>query len=139
MPKILIVEDDFNTRLGLSEILMEEGFEVEVAEDGAGALEKIDHSTNLLLTDLRLPDILGIELHKKLKQSYPGLTTIIMTAYSIPELYQDAHDAGVLSWLTKPLNIDLLLSTLHATLPHAELNRREEKKPVDYIQDFKKI
>ncbi|MFQ5864154.1 MAG: response regulator [bacterium] len=131
MSKILIVEDELNTRLGLSEILIEEGYQVNSAEDGAGALEKMDPSIDLLLTDLRLPDISGIELHKKLKGSYPELVTVVMTAYSTLNLYQEAQDAGIISWLTKPLNVDMLLSILRNALQGAELSKRKENQMIN--------
>ncbi|MFQ5823770.1 MAG: response regulator [bacterium] len=130
MPKILIVEDEFNTRQGLSEILTEEGFEVALAEDGANALEKIDIDTDLLLSDLRLPDITGLDLFKKLKPLYPELVTIIMTAYSTPDLGEEAKDAGVFSWLTKPLNIEILLSKLQEALI---FHKREKNKPMNCV------
>ncbi|MFQ5753393.1 MAG: response regulator, partial [bacterium] len=86
MSTILLVEDDVNTRTGLFEILTEEGYHVESAEDGADALKIMESGIiDLLLSDLRLPDLSGLELHEKVKRVHPELITIIMTAYSFPE------------------------------------------------------
>ena len=112
MLKILLVEDDLNTRLGLFEILKDEGYEVEVAEDGAEAVEKMAFEIDLVLSDLRLPDISGLQLHEKVKELRPEVISIIMTDYSTPELHQQAKDAGIFHWITKPLNIDHLLSII---------------------------
>jgi DNA-binding NtrC family response regulator len=133
LPKILIVEDEFNTRAGLSERLTEEGYEVEAAEDGAAALEKIDLSIDLLLSDLRLPDVSGIHLSKKLKQMYPGLLTIIMTAYTSPDFYQEAQNAGVFGWLNKPIDLELLLSIIGEALEPLNLSKRKAKVPMNYF------
>jgi DNA-binding NtrC family response regulator len=122
LSRILLVEDDLNTRLGLSEILMEDGYEVEMAEDAASAFNKMETGVDLLLSDFRLPDISGIELHKRIKEAHPGVRTIIMTAYSTPELYQQAKTVGVLRWVTKPLNVEQLLSFIREALEDQEFN-----------------
>ena len=120
LSKILLVEDDLNTRLGLSEILEEDGYEVEIAEDAADAFRKMEMGIDLLLSDFRLPDISGIELHEKVRELYPNMKTIIMTAYSTPELYRHAIDVGVFHWIAKPLNIDKLLSIIREAIKDQE-------------------
>lgn len=122
MSRILLVEDDLNTRLGLSEILREDGYDVEVAEDAASAFNKMETGIDLILSDFRLPDISGIELHKRIRESHPDVRTIIMTAYSSPELYQQAKNVGVLRWITKPLNIEQLLLFIREALKEQEFN-----------------
>lgn len=117
MSTILLVEDDLNTRIGLQEILTEEGYQVESAEDGATAIDKMKSGlVDLLLSDLRLPDISGLKLHEKVKQWNPNSTTIIMTAHCSPDSQLQARELGVFSWFTKPLNIEALLSTIKKAL-----------------------
>ena len=65
MHKILIVEDDLHARLGLGSLLAEEGYSVELVEDGCNCLKRTDWDIDLLLSDLRLPDISGIELARR--------------------------------------------------------------------------
>ncbi|MFQ5706479.1 MAG: response regulator [bacterium] len=131
MSKILLVEDDPNTRLGLYELLSEEGYEVATAENATAALEKICPGTDLLLSDLCLPDLSGLALHERLQRLYPTLPTIIMTAYSTPEQRQRARKLGVVSWITKPLDIERLLSKLRQVLqaPAPVKNKHDEIKP----------
>ena len=85
MPAILLVEDDTNTRFGLAEILTSEGYDVVLAEDADEALEKVDRETDLVLTDLQLPGMSGLEMLNQMRQQYPELLSIIMTAFSTPE------------------------------------------------------
>lgn len=126
MAKILLVEDDLYTRLGLSEILRDEGYEVEEAENATLALEKMDCEVDLLLSDLRLPDLTGLELYEKLKELYPEVTTVIMTAYSTPELQQSANEVGVFHWITKPINMDELLSILQEAIQYPKLCKNKK-------------
>ena len=86
MHNILIVEDDLNARLGWGSLLAEEGYSVELVEDGCNCLKRTDWDIDLLLSDLRLPDISGIELARRVKQLKPDLLSIIMTAESEPRV-----------------------------------------------------
>jgi DNA-binding NtrC family response regulator len=114
---ILIVEDDRNTRLGLQELLVEEGYQVESAENASKALQKLESGfVDLLISDLRLPDTSGLDLCRKIRSEYPDLNTIIMSAYSTPESRLEAKELGVYSWFTKPLELDSLLSTIKKAL-----------------------
>ncbi|MFQ5648813.1 MAG: response regulator [bacterium] len=115
MARILIVEDDCNTRVGLSEILSEEGYDIVAVETAEAALERIETDIDILLSDLRLPCKSGLELVKEFKSLRPALIAIIMTAYSTPECYIEGKDIGVEAWLTKPLNVENLLSLLKKT------------------------
>ncbi|MFQ5675318.1 MAG: response regulator [bacterium] len=123
MSKILLVEDDLNTRAGLAEILTEEGYEVVLAEDAARALEEIDSSTDLMLSDFELPGLTGLDLFRHVKQRYPGLISIMMTAYDPSEHSLYARELGVHSFLGKPLNIEGLLSILKDALRQGEALR----------------
>ncbi|MCG8605042.1 response regulator [bacterium] len=117
MSTILIVEDDQNTRLGLQELLVEEGYQVESAENGSAALQKLKSGlVDLLISDLRLSDTSGLDLCRKIKIDYPNLNTIIMSAYSTPESRLEAKELGVYSWFTKPLELDSLLSAIKKAL-----------------------
>lgn len=122
MSTILVVEDDVNTRLGLSEILTDEGYQVESAEDGYRALEALNvRVVDLLLSDLMLPDFSGFELHLKAKEVNPQIRTIIMTANDTTGVRFDAEERGVYSWLTKPLNINTLLESIKNAVACADM------------------
>ncbi len=126
MARILVVEDDTYTRSGLSQILLEEGYEVDTAADAEQALSKLRETpVDVMLSDYRLPDLSGTELHVKARTLRPQVQTIIMTAYDLPEQAAAALELGVTSWFTKPVNVDGLLSRIHMALrhePHLEEN-----------------
>lgn len=117
MHRILIVEDDLHARTGLGSLLTEEGYSVELVEDGASCLKRTDWDIDLLISDLRLPDISGIELARRVKQLRPDLLSIIMTAESEPVHIIQASKWGVICCLPKPLDIIRLLSLLSRVLP----------------------
>ncbi len=124
MPTILLVEDDTNTRFGLAEILTSEGYDVVLAEDADEALEKVELEIDLLLSDLQLPGISGLALWNQARQRHPELVSILMTAFNSPENKLQAEDAGVFSFLNKPLDIDYLLSAIENALHQNKLNTR---------------
>ncbi len=124
MPAILLIEDDYNTRFGLGEILASEGYDVVLAEDADEALEKVDRETDLVLTDLQLPGMSGLEMLNQMRQQYPELLSIIMTAFSTPETKLQAEESGVFSFLNKPLNIDHLLSAMENAVHQNELKEQ---------------
>ena len=109
MPTILLVEDDYNTRFGLGEILSSEGYDVVLAKDAYEAIKKVDRKTDLLLSDLQIPGMSGLELWHQMSHQYPALVSIIMTAFSTPEIKLKAEESGVFSLFNKPLDIDQLL------------------------------
>lgn len=112
MSKILLVEDDMHTRAGLSEILTEEGHEVVVAEDATTALEKWHNGMDVLLTDLRLPDFSGFELHGKIRERHPDVKTIMVTACSGSDARNRAMELGIRAFITKPIDLAALLGAI---------------------------
>ena len=124
MPAILLIEDDYNTRFGLGEILASEGYDVVLAEDADEALEKVDWETDLVLTDLQLPGMSGLEMLNQMRQQYPELLSIIMTAFSTSETKLQSEESGVFSFLNKPLNIDHLLSAMENAVHQNELKEQ---------------
>lgn len=112
MSKVLVVEDDKNTLAGLLEILNFEGFEVCGAPDARSALVLADAGVDVLLTDLRLPDMSGLELIDEIQKSQTDIVSIVMTAYGAPESYSRGEKLAVNAWLTKPLNLDKLVHLL---------------------------
>jgi AmiR/NasT family two-component response regulator len=105
--KIVIVDDEPLIRMDLKELLEEASTCKVVAEakDGAEAIEVIkQNQPDIVFMDIRMPNMDGIEAAKQVSQSLSRRIPIIMlTAYSQPELYEEASRAGVFAYLTKPL------------------------------------
>jgi two-component system NtrC family response regulator len=97
--RILIVDDEKNYLLVLSTLLGDEGYEVAAAASGARALHMVEEvEPDLLITDMRMPRMSGLELIKELKERAPDLPVIVMTAFGTVENAVEAMKAG--PWTT---------------------------------------
>jgi len=96
-------------------VLEQAGYEVVVAEDGQAALEyAVDNSVDLVLTDINMPRMDGIELIKELRQlpSYRFTPLLVLTTESGTDKKMEGKSAGATGWLVKPFNPDQLLATI---------------------------
>ena len=142
MPKILIVEDDRNTLSGLVEILSQEGYQVEGVETAKKAVKCLKNNEfDILLTDLKMPDMNGMELYERSLPIAPELKTIVMTAFSSVKDAVEAMKKGVYEYLTKPLDLDELFVILEKALGEQNLFREniELKKQVKSTYSFQNI
>ncbi len=107
--KILIVDDEQSHRVMLKAILSKEGYDVSEADDGTTAIKAVESETfDLILMDIRMADMDGIEAMGEIKKTSPLIPIIIMTAYASIKTAVDALKAGAFDYLTKPLDIDEL-------------------------------
>jgi CheY-like chemotaxis protein len=105
--KLLIVDDNEGVRHLVSRWLERAGFTVREAKDGAEAIEKVkEDPPDIILADIRMPKIDGIELARIIKSEYPGIKVILMTAYSSPQTIAQARREGVDDYLEKPFTKD---------------------------------
>ncbi|CAN2041199.1 Regulatory protein AtoC [Candidatus Magnetomoraceae bacterium gMMP-15] len=112
METILIVDDEKNYPLVLSAVLEEEGFECLTASNGIEALEKLSkNDIDLVLTDIKMPGMDGIELMERIKDKNPNLPIICMTAHGSVEKGEEAVKKGAHNYIFKPFqNAQLILS-----------------------------
>lgn len=114
---ILIVDDNPPMVQSLANILELKGYRVSTAFSGKEALEILhDHHCDILLTDVRMPDMNGVDLYRETQKTQPNLLTILMTAYAADDIIQEGLREGIKTVLTKPLNIDFLLMLLSAVV-----------------------
>jgi DNA-binding NtrC family response regulator len=107
--RILIVDDEMNMCSIIQEILGDEGYEVMVAENGSEALQAIQKVTpDLIITDINMPCMGGLELLREVKSLHPNVQFIIMTAFGELETYLNAMSNGAFDYITKPINIEML-------------------------------
>lgn len=128
MDTILVVDDELNYLTVMEALLGEAGYEVLTAASGYEAL-KIAATTDLdlVLTDMRMPRMNGIELLGELKRLYPDLPVIMMTAYGTVEKAVSAMKTGAFDYVLKPFKNEELLLTIAKALEHRRLvlqNRR---------------
>jgi two-component system, response regulator, stage 0 sporulation protein F len=105
--KILIVDDQFGIRILLNEVFQKEGYQTFQAANGVQALDIVkQHSPDLVLLDMKIPGMDGIEILKRMKQIDADIRVIIMTAYGELDMIQEAKDLGALTHFAKPFDID---------------------------------
>lgn len=115
--RILVVDDDPTITDTLADIFRLEGFFVEVANSGLEAEELfLQGNFNIMLTDICMPDLDGIDLFRFVQEIQPGFPVILMTAYATVEKIEEAMQEGVLLTLIKPLNIDDLLALISSSI-----------------------
>ena len=113
MKNILVVEDDRSLRHIIKEALNKSDFHIELAVDGIKAYEKIiEADFDLVITDLMMPGMNGVELMDKVLQVKPETGFLIMTAYGTVETAVDALKKGAFDFITKPFSIPQMESNI---------------------------
>ena len=115
--KILVVDDDRPLRHGLSQLLELAGYEVWTAEDGLEAAETLaGQRFDLLLTDLKMPRMDGIELTREARRLLPRIPVIVLTGIGDLDSVQETLQAGAVELVTKPFEASQMLSTIKGLL-----------------------
>jgi len=105
--QILIVEDDRKMRLALREIMTNEGYVVDTVETGEAALGRADgNGYDLVITDLKLPGIDGMDVLSAIRKSRPETSVVIITAYATVDTAVEAMREGAEDYISKPFNLD---------------------------------
>jgi len=109
--KILVVDDELIVRDSIKEWLEDEGFKVDMAESGVEALEKLSQtSCSLLLLDVKMPGMDGVEVLKNAKEMHPDLDVVMMTAYATVETAVEAMKIGAMDYLMKPFDPEAMVT-----------------------------
>jgi len=125
-PKILVADDDQITRTLSTRILKEEGWDINTAETGEEALAAITPDIHVVLLDIYLPGLSGIEVLPKIKQLAPRSQVVVLSGSEKPKDGADAIKAGAFDFLSKPVKKEELLSTLDRALKSSRSLRPEE-------------
>jgi DNA-binding NtrC family response regulator len=121
-PKILIIEDDASTAGSLQKVLCAEGYEVLVARRGDAGLEQAQkHSFDVVVTDLRMPGLGGLDLVAQLHVAKPKQPIILMTAHGTTETAIEATKLGACDYLLKPFEADELLDMVASAVASSRL------------------
>lgn len=105
--KVLIVDDQNGIRVLLLEVFSNEGYQTFQAANGKIALEIVkNESPDLVLLDMKIPGMDGLEILKHIKSINPDIKVIMMTAYGELDMIKEATDLGALMHFTKPFDID---------------------------------
>jgi len=128
--KILIVEDEAVVRESLRDWLVEDGYDVEVAEDGEEALKKIkEEEFGVIVLDLRLPGVDGLQVFEEAKELRPETKGVVVTAYPSKDTLEKAKRLGLLDYLPKPFKVEDLERIIGGALGELE----GEKTPKEHV------
>ena len=134
---ILVVDDEESIIQSLYGILTDEGFEVITAKRGLEALDKIEtEMPDMVLLDIWMPDLDGIETLIKIKDSYPHLQVLMMSGHGTIETAVKATKLGAYDFIEKPLSLEKLLLSINNALDYyrleEEINLLKEKEKIKY-------
>lgn len=112
---ILVVDDNPAQAKTIADILCLKGYAVHAVFSGAEALDILAReNVHILLTDVIMPDMDGVELYRRAHRTYPQIITFLMTAYAADDVIQQGIAEGIKTVLTKPVDIQLLLNLVTA-------------------------
>ena len=114
---VLVVDDDGSVRRAMQDVLGEEGYAVRLAANGRYALEQIaTHVPALLLTDYEMPELDGERLIERVRVHHPCLPILVITSRAVDDARREAARLGVIDYLYKPIDLDVLLGRVSAAL-----------------------
>jgi two-component system response regulator PilR (NtrC family) len=124
---ILVVDDEQVLRESLAELLEDEGYDVLQAEDGQAAYERLlEQPVDLVLTDVRMPNVDGISLLGHLQKLAPETPAIVLTAYGTVQSAVEAMQLGAFDYLLKPVNFDDVLVKVKRALTVGEMSQNQK-------------
>ncbi len=120
--KILIIDDDLLVRNFLGETLRRKNFEVVTAENGQKAIAYLkDNPFDVVITDMKMPDMTGLDVLRKIKEMTPNTIVIVITAFGSIENAVDAMRLGAFNYLIKPFSPDSIEALIEKAKEHASL------------------
>jgi len=132
--RILVIEDDENIRKVLATILEDEGYKVDLVDTAKKAIEKTKRNFyNIALIDVRLPDMEGIELLTKMKDTTPKMRKIIITGYPTLQNAIQAVNRGADAYIVKPFDMEKVLKTIEEQM---KMQKAEEKYSQERVAEF---
>ncbi len=130
MSRILVIDDEVNIRKSLEEILQDEGYEVITVASGEEGIEiiKDEHEIfDLVLLDIKLPGIDGLEVLKRIKEKSPAVEVVMISGHGTIESAVEAMKMGAYDFLEKPLSMKRVLITVEHALEKSRLGRERER------------
>jgi DNA-binding NtrC family response regulator len=121
---ILLVDDDRQLCISVGRTLQRFGYDVTTAHDGGEALDILAGTTvDLVISDLRMPNVNGIELMEEIKRRKIDVPVVFLTAYGEVESYMDLMNMGAFDYLNKPIDVEELLNTAKKILQSRQTQR----------------
>jgi len=115
--RILVIDDEEIVRISCSRALTPEGFDLKLARNGADGLRMLaEEEFDLVLTDLKMPDMDGIEILRRVKEGWPQTEVVIITGYQTVDTAVRSIKLGAFDYVEKPFTPDKILSVVEAAV-----------------------
>lgn len=135
--RILVVDDEESIREFLEIMLKKEGYEITLAEDGQKAKDLLTKKTfDMIISDLQMPHVTGIELLKHVKESYPDTVFMLITAFGTTETAVEAMKMGAYDYLTKPFKIDEVRLNIQNALRSRNLEVENRSLKKELVKEY---
>ncbi len=135
--RILVVDDEESIREFLEIMLKKEGYEITLAEDGQKAKDLLTKkSFDMIVSDLQMPHVTGIELLKHVKESYPDIVFMLITAFGTTETAVEAMKMGAYDYLTKPFKIDEVRLNIQNALRSRNLEVENRTLKKELVREY---
>ncbi|GGL50191.1 response regulator [Sporolactobacillus putidus] len=116
--EILIVDDQYGIRILLNEVFQKEGYRTLLASSGLQALEMVnERDPKLVLLDMKIPGMNGLETLRRIKQAKPEVKVIIMTAYGDQDIIRNVIAGGAIAHFSKPFDLQELTALVKREVP----------------------
>ena len=139
-PRLLVVDDEAPQQRALCEILVDQGYDVVGCTDPLAALDKLDHATfELLLTDLQMPGMDGIELTRRAQAVAPDMVIVLMTAHGSIGSVVDAMKNGAIDYVQKPFRISGIVPAVERALEVQRLRVNNRRLEAEVSQQVKEL
>ena len=117
--RVLVIDDEDIVRTSCSRTLVPEGYETELSRNGVDGLEILEKGgVDLVLTDLKMPDMDGIEVLRNIKNRWPEVEVIIVTGYQTVDTAVKAIKLGAFDYIEKPFTPDVLVAAVEKAFEH---------------------
>lgn len=135
--RIMVIDDEASIRQSLSDILMDEGFDVILASDGHEALRRLHNAIpDLILLDIWMPDMDGTEVLKEIKNKWPDIKVIVISGHGTVETAVKVTKLGASDYIEKPLSLEGVLLAVRRALPEGDVYTKAEKEKIESIDNF---
>lgn len=139
MLKVFVVDDERIVRVTIADDLKDAGFKVREFSSATSALQylrEVDSAVDVIITDLKMPEMDGLEFLKKLKQINPDIYVLMMTAHGSIQTAVEAMKLGAYDYLLKPFNIDELLLIINRVKEHKEIKAENKQLRVQVKKQY---
>lgn len=138
--KILVVDDELGVRNVLQRVLTQAGYEVATTDDGAEALYLVSQGeVNLMLLDIKMPDISGMEVLAKITTEYPDVCVIMVTAVIDIQVAVEALKLGAYDYITKPFNRDEVVQKVRKAIGKWKHQLQEKRQSLQLKEKFAEL